>query len=846
MPLSFDWTPLPDEEARRLAADLLSKGSDRFLSSFPVAGRQTALSFYESVRLCHLQFEKDEMSTGFYLLRYGDSADVEKRIVLSGSSMPLHRLAREGQLLLTPETAGDYLRFFCLTVYGEAGPFLIVDPPGMSEDSEGRKDRDESRPPYMNLIEPLGLLEKDETGRFLFEATVYYVGALFRCDFAVSQRGEVEMLDDEPLVASSTLSAFTESLLEESLSKSPLRPLKHASTQEYSGTRLEHLSQVIWKERPVVAIESDLPFVEETVGEIIQHQREGGESVQVIRPFTIAGGSAQVGASVEKSPRNRLVLLSFRSRCSLFDIDRVAHDAVYRDVACLIGCYRTEDLPTSIQEIVDYRIKLPRLPRGEGIEYIRARVEQKSREEGRSRDMEAGKEPSPEDHFADDASEGPATGGRTDSNDQESDSSDSVLDIVRAQEPPYQDENVQFTLFQPKRIPPQKWCDLVASAHLEERRPEASSEDQDPIEKARRKAEQIFGHLDESEITEKTDDSRQPIPQGGEISFVPDVEGVQFNPPHHSFLWQEDEHTVQFRMRASNELDGQIARGRMSVFLGAVLVADLTLKFRVSSTVDLKASENERTAVTATPYRKIFASYSHKDTEIVEQFEHYAEAFGDEYLRDVRTLRSGEEWNPRLLQLIDDADVFQLFWSQNAMESPYVRQEWTHALRRSEQGFVRPVYWEDPFPERPPQLPPPTLRALHFQRLPGTGTSLEKDETASQKAQGQGARMNASVSSSTDDTNFPRLGGPSGRQWENNIFWEEWRHHEHQTSDWRRFESGSCEVRETGLKSLPKYSASSAPHTDKSLTASRSWWRTVTFVIATVGIIAGALYFFVW
>jgi hypothetical protein len=41
-------------------------------------------------------------------------------------------------------------------------------------------------------------------------------------------------------------------------------------------------------------------------------------------------------------------------------------------------------------------------------------------------------------------------------------------------------------------------------------------------------------------------------------------------------------------------------------------------------------------------YRKIFASYSHKDLHIVEQIEHLARALGDEYLRDWKHLRAGE------------------------------------------------------------------------------------------------------------------------------------------------------------------------------------------------------------
>ena len=67
-------------------------------------------------------------------------------------------------------------------------------------------------------------------------------------------------------------------------------------------------------------------------------------------------------------------------------------------------------------------------------------------------------------------------------------------------------------------------------------------------------------------------------------------------------------------------------------------------------------------------------------------------------MTDQRDLRSGETWSPRLLELIDQADVFQLFWSTAAMRSAHVRCEWEHALSLGRSAFVRPTYWEDPLP----------------------------------------------------------------------------------------------------------------------------------------------------
>lgn len=205
------------------------------------------------------------------------------------------------------------------------------------------------------------------------------------------------------------------------------------------------------------------------------------------------------------------------------------------------------------------------------------------------------------------------------------------------------------------------------------------------------------------------------MPKGGELLFLPEVEGVEFNPPRHTFRWVEDVHRVDFRMRASSGLSGQMARGQMSVFLGAILLADIRMSIRVSSghVDDTEAGREKRSA---TPYRKIFVSYSHHDLAIVEQIERHAESMGDRILRDWKDLRAGELWDDRLLEMIDEATVFQLFWSSNSMRSDYVRKEWEYALGLQRPHFVRPVYWEPEFPSAP-GLPPETLARLHFQRI---------------------------------------------------------------------------------------------------------------------------------
>lgn len=116
------------------------------------------------------------------------------------------------------------------------------------------------------------------------------------------------------------------------------------------------------------------------------------------------------------------------------------------------------------------------------------------------------------------------------------------------------------------------------------------------------------------------------------------------------------------------------------------------------------------------PYHKIFVSYAHQDTEIVETYRLCQAARGDEVFVDTYSIRSGENWQEAIEEAIKDADIFQLFWSTHSQASTMVEYEWHHALTVSGEGakqFIRPVYWRKPLPN-----PPTSLKHLHFAYVP--------------------------------------------------------------------------------------------------------------------------------
>jgi hypothetical protein len=296
-----------------------------------------------------------------------------------------------------------------------------------------------------------------------------------------------------------------------------------------------------------------------------------------------------------------------------------------------------------------------------------------------------------------------------------------------ADQTPRVDEDVQFTLYRPSRITPEIWHPVIAFAHRTEPIALEGGGIVDPIKEVHQRAERFLAGLASTYEDVRTD-SRAGLPRGTDLLFEPWIEAGEFNPRVQTVAWEEAVHDVHFRLRVPQTADHSHLRGGMRVFVGAMLVGDLTFRIAVSSEQPEVAQPTERD--TTRRYRQIFASYSHRDVAVVDAVERFVSVTGDRYLIDARTLRSGEEWNERLCQLIDEADIFQLFWSRNAMESQFVRQEWEYALQLGREGFVRPVYWEDPFAEDTDRdLPPERLRRLHFSRLAGDIGEMHPPET---------------------------------------------------------------------------------------------------------------------
>lgn len=260
---------------------------------------------------------------------------------------------------------------------------------------------------------------------------------------------------------------------------------------------------------------------------------------------------------------------------------------------------------------------------------------------------------------------------------------------------------IQFSNFYPKEVAPNVWLALRAYIYKQSAAPQV-------LEDAK---QQLGDAL--KDYRQTTDAARGAVEEGALVTATPELPGFQFNPPSQSVLFVEDWHRFDFKMRATTAPLEQAANGRITFTVEGIIVADLPMSVFVSPTA---ASANPTSSnptlpatvanETARLYQAIFCSYSHRDTQIVERVERAYKILGLDFLRDATTLKSGQDWNAALLTMIDRADIFQLFWSSNSAKSKYVQQEWERALQHAagREGFIRPVYWEQPMPAIPDAL----------------------------------------------------------------------------------------------------------------------------------------------
>jgi type IV secretion system protein VirD4 len=187
------WVPLEGAE-RAALLDMAGIDAPTLRAEDGLDVHVCTLPFYDRVNWVELADRgKSPARIAYILLGEGQAP-----VALVGSSSPIQEFNARCRPRLTRETVAQYLEFFCSSMTGDEGRFLVID--HVSE-IEWREPPDESihRELAARIRAPRVTGGDAETG-FELTASVLYGDTVFEAQFSVAPDGTVEMTDDTPLV----------------------------------------------------------------------------------------------------------------------------------------------------------------------------------------------------------------------------------------------------------------------------------------------------------------------------------------------------------------------------------------------------------------------------------------------------------------------------------------------------------------------------------------------------------------------------------------------------------------------------------------------------------------------
>jgi len=380
------WEPCDDDQGAE-ALERLARSLPRFFAdSKLISSRQSRLPFYESHRLMELEFDRGQGAERAFVLD-----GPRGTALLDGQSSPIHDANEAESLALTEATAADYVKFFLYFLRADEGAFVLIESSEEVGPAEDAGDRSDDEDGVLTLEEarsnarPLHIGKPDSDGRWATDSTVAYGGVLFNASFAVEPGGLVEMTDDNVIGALGGLlvpqapslalqakagdreitQAVVAVLLEDALQElnADTRAgnvlLHHFNPQTQATKPSEQLTRLL-ESHAIVIIESDIPFVEDVVAQLVASADTVSSAV---RASALQPGYDDLRCDITVSSYSQLYLLSLHAYRSLFDAERTAHDLSFSDAAVLIGCNRVADVPEPLRRIADSILTFPTIDR---------------------------------------------------------------------------------------------------------------------------------------------------------------------------------------------------------------------------------------------------------------------------------------------------------------------------------------------------------------------------------------------------------------------------------------------------------------------------------------------------
>ena len=204
------------------------------------------------------------------------------------------------------------------------------------------------------------------------------------------------------------------------------------------------------------------------------------------------------------------------------------------------------------------------------------------------------------------------------------------------------------------------------------------------------------------------------IAHGQRVQILLQCDELEVSEGIQTLIWRGEPCACEFAIRTPKVQVNRVLYPRVFVLLNSVPIGSLTFALKVKIEPAVRGEKGLR-GDRARYYNYAFLSYANADLAEVIKRAQMLRAWGTDFFLDLLSLKTREEWLPRLYEEIDRCDVFYLFWSSQAKKSEYVMKETIYArARQASSGNgdpdIIPVIIEGP----PPPPPPDELKDLHF------------------------------------------------------------------------------------------------------------------------------------
>lgn len=241
---------------------------------------------------------------------------------------------------------------------------------------------------------------------------------------------------------------------------------------------------------------------------------------------------------------------------------------------------------------------------------------------------------------------------------------------------------------------------------------------------------QVYAHLPEEEVAVQALarefdaaaqrrgftalDSR--IVESERLMFDLAMPGLAIDDPVRHLVWMSRPQSVQFGVTVPAEAPPRTVIGTVTIGRDRTPIGMIKFKLTVLQPGDTRPNVvSEPVGRAIHRFRKAFISYASHDRREVLKRTQMLDRVGIEFFQDVLTLEPGQRWERELYRHIDDCDLFLLFWSTAAKQSPWVLKEVTYAIERKRGDDLAPPEILPVIIEGPPLVPPPAeLQHLHF------------------------------------------------------------------------------------------------------------------------------------